>query len=211
MARFRVDRERAVLVRFVVLESALMSAETRRHNGRFRRAARRRASYIPAVQSSSRSMPVILRILLPGAAILFVQWLFLGHITLWGAYPDAVLLYVAWIGLRHGRQWGSVGGFVLGFFLDAIYGTWGMHMLVKTLMGFLTGLYPASERESLTIIPRQAFLGGLAIALVHNGLFVILLALQAGVRNSFLVTGLWLGSAVYTAFIGTLASLFSSR
>lgn len=156
-------------------------------------------------------MPFLFRFLLPGVAVLLLQWLLLGRIALWGAYPDAVLLYVAWIGLRYGRQWGSVGGFVLGFLLDAIYGTWGMHMLVKTLMGFLTGLYPASERESLIIVPRQAFLGGLAIALVHNGLFVTMLALQAGVRNSFLVTGLWLGSAVYTAFIGTLASLFSTR
>ncbi|MBT4603463.1 MAG: rod shape-determining protein MreD, partial [Bacteroidetes Order II. Incertae sedis bacterium] len=73
------------------------------------------------------------------------------------------------------------------------------------------GLFPSSEREGLLILPRQALLGGFVIALVHNGIFVTMLALQAGARNTFLVTGLWIGSALYTAFISTLASLLSSR
>lgn len=156
-------------------------------------------------------MSTFARVIALGLATILVQWFVLGRITLWGAYPDVVLLYVAWVGLRYGRMWGTTSGFLGGFLLDAIYGTWGMHMLVKTLMGFLAGLYPASERESLVILPRQAFLGGLVIAVIHNGLFVIMLALQAGVRNTFLVAGLWLGSALYTAFVGTLATLFSTR
>lgn len=156
-------------------------------------------------------VPTFVRVVLLGLAATMLQWFVLGRITLWGAYPDIVLLYVAWVGLNYGRMWGTASGFLGGFLLDAIYGTWGMHMLVKTLMGFLAGLYPASERESLVILPRQAFLGGLVIAVIHNGLFVIMLALQAGVRNNFLVAGLWLGSALYTAFVGTLATLFGTR
>ena len=106
---------------------------------------------------------------------------------------------------------GAVGGFVLGFMLDVVYDMWGMHMLLKTVIGFLLGLFPSSEREGLLILPRQAFLGGLVIALVHNGIFVTMLALQAGARNSFLVAGLWIASALYTAFLGTFASMMSSR
>ena len=156
-------------------------------------------------------MPIIVRHAFAGLAVVALQWLFLGRLTLWGAYPDAVLLYVAWIAIRYGRQGGAISGFTFGFLLDAIYDTWGLHMLVKTLVGFLLGLFPSIERETLKILPRQAFLGGLVIALVHNGIFVTLLALQWGVRNTFLVTGLWIGSALYTAGIATLATLFSSR
>ena len=156
-------------------------------------------------------MPIIVRHAFAGLAVVALQWLFLGRLTLWGAYPDAVLLYVAWIAIRYGRQGGAISGFAFGFLLDAIYDTWGLHMLVKTLVGFLLGLFPSIEREALLILPRQAFLGGLVIALVHNGIFVTLLALQWGVRNTFLVTGLWIGSALYTAGIATLATLFSSR
>lgn len=156
-------------------------------------------------------MPLFFRGIALGVAVIAVQWLFLGRLTLWGAYPDAVLLYVTWMGVRYGRQTGAISGFATGFLLDAIYDTWGLHMLVKTLVGFLVGFFPSTERETLIILPRQAFLGGFVIALVHNGLFVTLLALQAGARNTFLVAGLWLGSALYTACVATLYSLFSNR
>jgi rod shape-determining protein MreD len=156
-------------------------------------------------------MHALLRSTLAGLGVVLLQWLILGRLTLWGAYPDAVILFVAWIGLRHGRQKGAISGFLAGFLLDFVYDTWGLHMMVKTIVGFAVGLFPSSERETVTIIPRQAFLGGLVIALVHNGLFVTLLALQEGAQNSFLVTSLWLGSALYTAFISVLASLVSER
>lgn len=156
-------------------------------------------------------MPFLVRQILFGILVFLLQWFLLGRLRIFGAFPDAVLLYVAWLGLRHGRLAGSIAGFGLGLLLDAVYDTWGIHMFVKTLMGFLVGLFPANERETLLIQPQQAFIGALVIALVHNGLFVSLLALDAGSRNLFLVSALWLGSAVYSAFVGTLASLFTTR
>ena len=156
-------------------------------------------------------MPLLLRRALIGLLVVALQWLVLGRLRLWGAYPDMVLLYVAWVGLRNGRLAGSLTGFGLGLLMDAIYGTWGIHMFVKTLVGFLIGLFPANERETLLILPQQAFLGSLVIALLHNGLLVALLALQSGTRTPFLITALWLGSSLYTSFVGTLAALFSTR
>ena len=156
-------------------------------------------------------MPFAVRHVIYGFLILILQWLVLGRLHLWGAYPDAVLLFVAWVGLRHGRQLGSIAGFSLGLLMDAIYGTWGIHMFVKTLVGFLVGLFPANERETLLIMPQQAFLGGLVIALLHNGLLVSIIAIQSGARNMYLVLALWVGSSLYTAFVGTVAALFSSR
>ncbi len=122
-----------------------------------------------------------------------------------------MLLYVAWLGLRHGRRAGSLAGFSLGLLMDAIYGTWGLNMFIKTLVGFLVGLFPANERETLLILPQQAFLGGLVIALLHNGLLVTFLALQAETRNMYMVTSLWIGASLYTAFVGTVAAMFGTR
>lgn len=156
-------------------------------------------------------MPFVVRHALIGLSIIALQWLVLGRLRLWGAYPDAVLLYVAWLGLRHGRRAGSIAGAALGLIADVIYGTWGIHMFTKTLVGFLVGLFPANERETLLILPQQAFLGGLVIALLHNGLFVIFLVLDSGTRNIYLIGSLWLGSALYTAVVGTIAALFSTR
>jgi rod shape-determining protein MreD len=156
-------------------------------------------------------MPILLRQSLFGLVAVLAQWLVFGHLALWGAYPDVVLLYVAWLGLRRGRRTGALAGFGCGLLMDMVYDTWGLHMLVKTIVGFLVGLFPAAERESLLIVPRQAFMGGLVIALVQNGIMVIFLALQTGSSDSFLVTGLWLGASLYTAGVGTLGSALSRR
>lgn len=155
-------------------------------------------------------MPTLVRYALIGLGVFALQWLVLGRLTLWGSYPDAVLLFIAWIGLRKGRRVGAVMGFGLGTLMDIVYGTWGVYMFSKTLVGFLLGLFPADQRESLRLQPRQAFLGGLVVALLHNGIVVIFLALQTDASNSFMVLSLWLGAALYTAFVSVLATLFSA-
>ncbi|HET6567722.1 MAG TPA: rod shape-determining protein MreD [Rhodothermales bacterium] len=156
-------------------------------------------------------MPAVIRYVLSGLLVVALQWLILGRLRVWGAYPDAVLLFVAWLGLRYGRKAGSASGFVLGLIMDALYGTWGIQAFVKTLVGFLVGLFPANERETLLILPQQAFLGSFVIALLHNGLLIIFLVVQSGARSLFMITSLWLGSALYTAVVGTIASLFKTR
>ncbi len=155
-------------------------------------------------------MSFLVRYALIGAGVFALQWLVLGRLTLWGSYPDAVLLFVAWVGLREGRRVGSLAGFGLGALMDVAYGTWGIYMFAKTLVGFLLGLFPADQRESLRLQPRQGFLGGLVVALLHNGIVVIFLALQTDASNNFMVFGLWLGSALYTAVVSVVATLFSA-
>lgn len=156
-------------------------------------------------------MPLVVRYGLVGLLVLALQWLVLGRLRLWGAYPDAVLLFVAWLGLRYGRRAGSISGFVFGLLMDALYGTWGIQAFVKTLVGFLVGLFPANERETLLILPQQAFIGSFVIALLHNGLLIIFLIVESGARGMNIITVLWLGSALYTAVVGTIAALFNTR
>jgi rod shape-determining protein MreD len=156
-------------------------------------------------------MPLFLRYALMGVVVIAAQWLVLGRLRLWGAYPDAVLLYVVWLALRFGRFTGMLGGFGVGLVMDALYGTWGIQAFTKTLLGFLVGLFPAEDRASLTIRPQQVFVGGLFAALLHNGLQVVFYALQAGTRNTFMIFSLWLGAAIYTAAVGTIAALFMEK
>ena len=156
-------------------------------------------------------MPTVARHFLIGAGLIILQWLVLERLRIFGVYPDVVILFIAWIGLRHGRQYGALTGFLTGLALDALHDTWGVQMLVKTLVGFLVGLFPASERETLIIQPQQAFFGALAVALLHNGLHVILLALETGARSSFMILGLWIGGAVYTAVLAVMAAFIWGR
>jgi rod shape-determining protein MreD len=155
-------------------------------------------------------MPVLLRNILFGIAVLLVQWLVAGRLQLWGAYADIVLLFLTLQALHYGRLTGALSGFGLGLVLDVIYGTWGIQMFVKTVVGFVIGFFPTGERGSVFFTPAQAVIGALVISLLHNGLMVVFHALQSGTRNLFMITALWVGSSVYTAVIAGVASLFYS-
>jgi len=148
------------------------------------------------------------RRLLIALGVFFLQWLLLGRLRIYGTYPDAVLLFLTWYALHEGRTRSTLTGFGLGTAMDIVYGTWGIHMFIKTLVGFIAGSFAVDNRKPLVIQPQQAILGGLVIALLHNGLLVIFLALQTEATNNFLIYGLWLGSALYTAAVAYIASLF---
>ena len=156
-------------------------------------------------------MPSSLVYILVGASIIAVQWLLLGRLHIGNAWPDAVLLYVAWAAMQFGRRKGALTGFASGFFMDALYGTWGIQMFVKTMIGFLIGLFRPTERESFPVIPSYIFVGSLAVALLHNGLFALFIALDASTKNPSIVTGVWLGSSLYTAALAGLVTLFLTR
>lgn len=156
-------------------------------------------------------MPPILRHVLVGVVVVILDWLLFRRLTLWGAYPDITLLYLIYTALQYGRLPGMLAGFVLGFATDAIYGTWGVFMLIKTVVGFLVGLFPPETRDRPIMQPQQVASGSLIIALFHNGLMVIFLVLLTQVRSGYHIGALWLGSAVYTAAVATIFSLFVYR
>lgn len=155
--------------------------------------------------------PDVVRYLSVGIAVFLLQWLLLGRLQLFGAFPDVLILFVGWIALRHGRFAGTLAGFFAGFFLDMVYETYGIYMFAKSLLGFLVGIAATSERETVLIQPRQAFISGLLVALLHNGLTVALFAVQSSGNAVYLGLVLWIGSALYTAFLGLLAALFAAR
>ncbi len=152
-----------------------------------------------------------LRLAFLGIAAVVLQWLFFGRLLMWGAYPDVVLIYVVWMGIRFGRASGLMAGSASGLLMDAIYGTWGVHMFVKSLIGFVIGLFAPGERVAVLFSTRRAFVGILMTALIHNGLLVIFIVLESGTRTLSLLTVQLLGSALYTGFVGALAVLYATR
>ena len=153
-------------------------------------------------------MPLVFRAFLTGLLCVTLQWLVLGRLKLWGAYPDIVLLYIAWLAFTNGKRYGATAGFLLGFLMDALYGTWGIQMFVKTLVGFMVGLFQLKDRDSMLIRPDQAFLVGFVISLLHNGLFVALIVLDSGARNPFFILSFWPIAALYTAVVANIIARF---
>ena len=158
-------------------------------------------------------MQHLIRLVLFGLGVVLLQWLVFNHLTLWGAYADVVLLFVAFIAVRYGREGGTIAGFASGLLMDfTTPGTpLGLFTLLKTLLGFSIGFFRRKPEESMRLYAGESFLGALAVALVHNGLMVIILALNQETRTLFLITGLWVGSALYTAAVAFIGALFRSR
>ena len=158
-------------------------------------------------------MPHVFRRVLIGLGVVLLQWLVFSHLRLWGAFADVVLLYVAFVALRYGRVAGTVTGFTSGLLMDIVTpGTpLGFFMMLKTLLGFSIGFFRTEQGENIRLYPWQAFFGALLVTVVHNGLMVIILALDNQTRTLFLITGLWFGSALYTAFVAFIASLYRPR
>ena len=157
-------------------------------------------------------MPNVLRQVAVGLAVVLVQWI-LSNLRLWDVWPDVVLLYVAYVALRRGRVAGAVTGFSAGLLMDVLVNpaTLGVNALLKTLLGFIVGLFQSEQGEHLRLTPVQAFVGALVVAVVHNGLLTILLALDQDTRTPFLIVGVWLGGSLYTAAVALIVSLFRSR
>ena len=154
-------------------------------------------------------MPFVLRQVAIGLAVVLLQWL-LSNLRLWDVWPDVVLLYVAYLALRRGRVAGAVAGFGTGLAMDFLVmpATLGLNAVLKTLMGFVVGLFQSEQGDYLRLTPAQAFIGALVVAVVHNGLMTIVLALDQDTRTPFLVFGLWLGAALYTAVVALAGALF---
>ncbi len=156
-------------------------------------------------------MPVVLRQVLIGLGVVALQWFVLGRLQLWGAYPDAVLLFVIYAALRFGRVFGATAGFATGFLLDVLYGTWGIHMFVKTLTGFAVGTFGTlgTDVSRLGVLRGGGLMG--MTAAVHQGVFVLVLLLARGALSTDLVWSLWAGVTLYTTAVALVWLLVRSR
>ncbi|MCY3999437.1 MAG: rod shape-determining protein MreD [Bacteroidetes bacterium] len=153
----------------------------------------------------------ILRFFFIGMVVVVLQWLFFGRISLWGSTPDIVLLFVLWMSVRYGQIGGALTGFIAGFGLDAIYGLWGTHMFVKTLIGFSIGTVNVINTEVLERSARRIVEITLVVSLIHNGLMSIFIILQEGISRDHLIWVLCVGNTLYTTFAAYVMAIFKRR
>lgn len=158
-------------------------------------------------------MPSVLRLVLTGLGVVVLQWLLLSRLPIYGVTPDAVLLFVTVAALRYGRVQGAVAGFGFGLLADLLINPslLGLQAFAKTIIGFVAGQFRTEQNELLRAGPGQTAMSALTVALVHNVIVILVLALTQETRTLFLVTGLWLGAALYTAGIALIAALLRNR
>ena len=150
-------------------------------------------------------MPAIIRHALIAVGVVLLQWLVFDRLAILGAKPDLVLLFVAYIGLQYGRLPGAIAGFGSGILLGVVYGTWGVHMLLKTLMGFVVGQFKSENLSPAYLTPMTAAVGALAMTLIHNGLLAVIMAIEKTIPGTNeLIFSIWIGSAVLTAIVAAL-------
>ncbi|MGI5172045.1 rod shape-determining protein MreD [Treponema sp. OMZ 840] len=106
------------------------------------------------------------RVLIFFALIIFVLLIQTAVLSNWYALPvvpDILLLVVLYIGFHNGSLTGEVSGFFSGLVLDFLSAApLGLNALVRTLIGFLSGLFYNNFETSGIIIP--AVLGFTATA-----------------------------------------------
>lgn len=113
------------------------------------------------------------------ALLLFVvsiiESMLLSSFTFLPAIPDISLLCVLYLSLHNGRIFGETSGFVSGLFLDFLSAApFGFNCLLRTITGYIGGLFTKSINTEGTIIP--CLLGFLAtiLKIIVTGLISIL-------------------------------------
>jgi rod shape-determining protein MreD len=105
--------------------------------------------------------------------IILLQTTLLNFITIVGIKPDLALIVVYFVGLFGDEIRGVVTGLTLGYFMDLLSGgVWGIHLVTKSILGFLAGLL------GRTLVNVKAVFTGMIISLCSavQGLIFLLVS-----------------------------------
>lgn len=142
-----------------------------------------------------------------GLGFVALQIVMFRHLKLWEMEPDLVLIYILWLITFRDRTACLLIAAGLGLFQDALLDVWGLNMFSKTLLTFLVyNFIPKSSDVRLLV--GQIFLTVLIASMVHNIIFLGLSLVVENYSAELLFWRKWIGSAVYTAIIGSIIHLF---
>ena len=140
---------------------------------------------------------------------LFLQTSWVRALSIAGMTPDLVLLVLVFIGITGGQIEATIFGFVSGFLLD-IYTpeSMGVNALANSLVGFAVGYGRIGVvAEDLQV---QALIL-LVAGLLHDLIYFTLESLSDPLNIFYLMVRYGLGTAFYTACLGTVLSLLLFR
>jgi rod shape-determining protein MreD len=136
---------------------------------------------------------------------LFLQSSWTNAISLWEVKPDLVVLILVFVGITSGQIEATILGFFSGFLIDVYNPEWmGVNTLSNSLIGFAVGYSRMGiVAEDIQVQATILFISSLMRDLIYFICYTFPDPLQA----LYLVLRYGLGTAVYTALLGTLISL----
>ena len=136
---------------------------------------------------------------------LFLQTSWTNAISLWDVKPDLVVLILVFIGITSGQIEATILGFFSGFLID-IYNpeAMGINALSNSIIGFAVGY----SRVGIVAEDIQVQAAAIFIAsLLRDLIYFICYTFPDPIQALYNVLRFGLGTAVYTALLGTLISL----
>ncbi len=114
------------------------------------------------------------------AACVTLQSTILGKIAILGVRPDLALIVLVFVALRRGSLTAQVSGFAAGVVEDLVSASpVGFHMLLRTLIGFLYGIFSGNVFVDPVLMPIVLTIAATIIKGLISGLVSLLFGLQA--------------------------------
>jgi len=158
-------------------------------------------------------MPNFVKYILLLTSALLIQKTFIWVIAIssYNITPDLVLIVLVYISLKEGKMWGITAGFISGFIIDLMSGTFlGLLALSYTIACFIVGNFKNAEERNLRSM-NFILITGLAAMITNSLYFEIFFQSAAStmsvieVMYKYIVT-----SSLYTMLI-SLFYLFKPR
>jgi rod shape-determining protein MreD len=87
-------------------------------------------------------------------SLLLIETAVLANIVYLPVVPDIMLISVMYLGLKNGQVTGETTGFLSGLMIDFLSGApLGLNCLVRTIAGYLCGLFAGTLNSSGVLIP----------------------------------------------------------
>jgi rod shape-determining protein MreD len=114
------------------------------------------------------------------AACVTLQSTILGRIAIIGVRPDLALIVLMFVALRRGSMTAQIGGFAAGIVEDLVSASpVGFHMLLRTLIGFLYGIFSGNVFLDPLLMPIVLTIAATIIKGLISGLVSLLFGLQS--------------------------------
>ena len=126
-----------------------------------------------------RDLKAIVVTFLIMAACIALQSTILGKIAILGVRPDLALIVLVFVALRRGSMTAQVSGFAAGIVEDLVSASpVGFHMLLRTLIGFLYGIFSGKVFVDPLLMPIVLSIAATIIKGIIAGLVSLLFGLQ---------------------------------
>ncbi len=114
------------------------------------------------------------------AACVTLQSTIFGKIAILGVRPDLALIVLVFVALRRGSMTAQIGGFAAGIVEDLVSSSpVGFHMLLRTLIGFLYGIFSGNVFLDPLLMPIVLTIAATILKGIISGLVSLLFGLQS--------------------------------